>query len=241
MLYRLQGGILLIDLDAVYPNAKRRPVTSARNGREKLKRLNNRILLRGVRDLAATDRDLALIASRHGPPPLWEREEGFHTLIHIILEQQVSLASARAAYNRLEQVTRSVTPENFLQLSDTQLKQIGFSRQKTQYGRNLASDVLERRLDLAGLQKLDDHDAKTELMRVKGIGTWTAEIYLLMALGRRDIWPTGDLAIASAVQRVKGLTTRPTDRDLIEMSEAWRPWRAVAARLLWHFYLSERK
>ena len=159
-----------------------------------MKRLNNRILLRGVRDLAATDRDLALIASRHGPPPLWEREEGFHTLIHIILEQQVSLASARAAYNRLEQATRSVTPENFLQLNDTQLKQIGFSRQKTQYGRNLAADVLERRLDLAGLQKLDDHDAKTELMRVKGIGTWTADIYLLMALGRRDIWPTGDIS-----------------------------------------------
>jgi DNA-3-methyladenine glycosylase II len=239
MFYRLEAESCRMSRMA-FILTRSRDLGQARGLAGTLKRLNNRILLRGVRDLSATDRELAMIASRHGPPPLWEREEGFHTLIRIILEQQVSLASADAAYNRLERVTRLLTPKSFLKLNDRQLKEIGFSRQKTGYGRNLALAVIERRLDLQGLEKLDDEHARMELTRVKGIGTWSADIYMLMALGRRDIWPTGDLAIASAVQRVKGLPTRPSQEDLSEMSQAWRPWRAVAARLLWHFYLAER-
>ncbi len=205
------------------------------------KRLSHPTLLKGVRELAERDEDLAKIVSTYGPPPLWEREQGFHTLIHIILGQQVSLASAKAAYNRLEEAVNPLTPKNFLGLTDKELKQIGFSRQKTKYGRELANALLDGSLDLSGLGKLEDQEAKEQLMKVKGIGPWTADIYLLMALGRPDIWPKGDLALEVAIQRVKGWLKRPTPEEARKMSEEWRPWRAVAARLLWHFYLSEGK
>ncbi len=162
-------------------------------------------------------------------------------MIHIILGQQVSLASAKAAYNRLEEAVNPLTPKNFLGLTDKELKQIGFSRQKTKYGRELANALLDGSLDLSGLGKLEDQEAKEQLMKVKGIGPWTADIYLLMALGRPDIWPKGDLALEVAIQRVKGWLKRPTPEEARKMSEEWRPWRAVAARLLWHFYLSEGK
>jgi DNA-3-methyladenine glycosylase II len=196
------------------------------------KRLNHLILRKGVLELAKRDEDFAKIVSTYGPPPLWEREQGFHTLIHIILEQQVSLASAKAAYNRLEEAVSPLEPKNFLGLTDEELNQIGFSRQKTRYGRELANAILDGSLDLSSLGKLED---------VKGIGPWTADIYLLMALGRPDIWPRGDLALEVAIQRVKGWLRRPTPEEMRKMSDEWQPWRAVAARLLWHFYLCERK
>lgn len=205
------------------------------------KRLSRITLLKGVRDLAARDKDLAKIASTYGPPPLWEREPGFHTLLHIILEQQVSLASARACYNRLTQAVHPLTPTHFLRLNNDELKQIGFSRQKIIYGRALANAIIEKSIDLENLGTLQDEEAKEQLMKVKGIGSWTADIYLLMALGRPDIWPKGDLALEQAVQRIKGMSKRPTSEQVKEMSEGWQPWRAVAARLLWHFYLSERR
>ena len=176
--------------------------------------------------------------SLYGPPPLWKREEGFHTLIHIILEQQVSLASAKAAYERLVEALRVLTPENFLNLDDEELKTIGFSRQKTRYGRNLAEAVIQGALDPESLGMLEDAEVRSRLMSLKGIGAWTADIYLLMALGRPDIWPTGDLALAVAVQQLKQMSHRPTTQALADLSEDWRPWRAVAARILWHFYLS---
>ena len=204
-----------------------------------IKRLSNRALLKGVRELANRDGDLARIVSTFGPPPLWEREQGFHTLIHIILEQQVSLASAKAAYTRLQEAANPLTPKNFLRLTDEELKQLGFSRQKTSYGRELANAILNGDLYLSGLGKLDDEEAREHLMKVKGIGPWTADIYILMALGRSDIWPQGDLALKVALQRVKGWLKRPTSEEARKLSEDWRPWRAVAARLLWHFYLSE--
>jgi 3-methyladenine DNA glycosylase/8-oxoguanine DNA glycosylase len=122
-----------------------------------------------------------------------------------------------------------------------ELNQIGFSRQKTRYGRELANAILDGSLDLSSLGKLEDQEAKEQLMKVKGIGPWTADIYLLMALGRPDIWPRGDLALEVAIQRVKGWLRRPTPEEMRKMSDEWQPWRAVAARLLWHFYLCERK
>lgn len=205
------------------------------------KRLNSRILLEGVQDLAERDEGFARIRSAYGPPPLWEREQGFHTLIHIILEQQVSLASAKAAYNRLEVAVNPLTPSNFLELTDEELKRIGFSRQKTRYGRELAKAIIAGNLDLSGLGNLEDEEAKEQLMKVTGIGPWTADIYLLMALGRPDIWPNGDLALEIAIQKIKGWPKRPTSEEVRVMSLKWQPWRAVAARLLWHYYLSERK
>jgi DNA-3-methyladenine glycosylase II len=174
----------------------------------------------------------------YGPPPLWAREPGFHTLIHIILEQQVSLASAKAAYDRLVAATGRLVPERFLALSDAELKTVGFSRQKAAYGRGLAQAIIDGRLDLASLETLDDAAAKSRLMVVKGIGSWTADIYLLMVLRRPDTWPSGDLALAAAAQRVKRMRSQPTPERLEQMGKSWQPWRAVAARILWHYYLS---
>ncbi len=200
--------------------------------------LDSRTLMEGVRVLIDTDPDLARIVRTYGQPPLWAREPGFPTLIHIILEQQVSLASARATFDRLSAVLDPFTPEKFLTLSDAQLKQIGFSRQKKRYGRILANMILSGCLDLFGLDKLEEQAAKEQLLQVKGIGPWTADIYLLTALRRPDIWPRGDLALAAALQRVKSLPNRPDSEEQEQISAAWRPWRSVAARLLWHYYLS---
>jgi DNA-3-methyladenine glycosylase II len=202
------------------------------------KPLNERSLARAVRYLAGRDPALAKIVNNLGPPPLWAREQGFHTLIHIILEQQVSLSSARAAYDRLLAVAHPLNPERFLQLGDVELKSIGFSRQKTAYGRNLARSIIQGELNIEALAAMDDALVRAELTRIKGIGNWTADIYLLMVLGRRDIWPRGDLALAVAIESVKGLGHRPTPEEVEALGVDWQPWRAVAARILWHYYLS---
>ena len=191
--------------------------------------------------LANRDPDLARIVDRYGPPPLWAREPGFPTLILLILEQQVSLASARAAFNRLADRLDTVTPAAFLELNDDELRSIGFSRQKTGYGRHLAQAIVAGRCDPDALPLLDDDGVRAELVKLKGIGPWTAEIYLLMVLGRPDAWPVHDLALAVAAQAVKGLDARPTPAELGLLAEPWRPWRAVAARLLWHYYLAQRR
>jgi DNA-3-methyladenine glycosylase II len=191
-----------------------------------------------VEELARRDPDLAQIVVRHGLPPLWPREPGFPTLVLLILEQQVSLASARAAFNRLEAVTGAVTPASLLVLTDEQMRSIGFSRQKASYARGLAEAIQAGRFDPSRLVKLPDEEVRRVLTAFRGIGPWTAEIYQLMVLRRADAWPAGDLALAIAAQQVKGLAQRPAPAELGALAEAWRPWRAVAARLLWHHYLS---
>jgi DNA-3-methyladenine glycosylase II len=202
--------------------------------------LDTTSLLRGVRILARRDPDLAQIARRYGPPPLWERDPGFPTLVHLILEQQVSLASARAAFDRLRASLPQFEPSLFLELDDVTLKRIGFSRQKTHYARELANALIARTLDLDRLARLDDAGVHADLTRIKGIGAWTSNVYLLMVLRRPDAFPAGDIALLSAAQRVKRLRKRPSPERLERLAEPWRPWRAVAARLLWHFYLSEK-
>src|SRR5581483_9148798 len=173
--------------------------------------------------------------------PLWEREPGFPTLVHIILEQQVSLASAKAAFDRLHAAISPINPERFLTLDDAELKAIGFSRQKTLYCRLLAQALLDGQLDLNNLHAMGDHEARAVMKQLKGIGDWTADIYLLMVLLRPDVWPKGDLALAVAMQKLKGMKARPTSDELEMMAEGWKPRRAVAARMLWHFYLSGRR
>jgi DNA-3-methyladenine glycosylase II len=200
--------------------------------------LTDTTLSHALADLTACDPRLARIVADYGPPPLWAREPGFPTLVHIILEQQVSLVSARAAFDRLLIIASPLTPERFLELDDATLKAAGFSRQKTRYGRALAAAILSGELDLTALDALDDHAVHTELTKVVGIGRWTADIYLLMALCRPDAWPTGDLALAIAARHALGLAATPGTVELAAIGEAWRPWRAVAARVLWHFYLS---
>jgi DNA-3-methyladenine glycosylase II len=189
-------------------------------------------------DLTGRDLRLARIVAEFGPPPLWARKPGFPTLLRIILEQQVSLASARAAFDRLLAVATPLTPERFLELDDVTLKTAGFSRQKTRYGRELARAILSGDLDLAALAALDDHAVHAELTKIVGIGRWTADIYLLMALCRPDAWPAGDLALAIAARGAFDLPSVPSPSELTALGEPWRPWRAVAARILWHFYLS---
>jgi DNA-3-methyladenine glycosylase II len=171
---------------------------------------------------------------------LWDREPGFPTLLHIILEQQVSLASARAAFDRLRTVADPLTPERLLELTDEELLRIGFSRQKARYGRAVAAAIQSGSLDLGGLGGLDDQAVHDALQAVPGIGPWTSTIYLLMVLGRPDVWPVGDIALAAAVGEVKGLGRRPDAVEMSELGEAWRPWRSVAARLFWHDYVSRR-
>jgi DNA-3-methyladenine glycosylase II len=202
--------------------------------------LNEERFSESVRLLTGRDEHLAEVVKTYGQPPLWVREPGFPTLVYIILEQQVSLASARAAFERLKAAVRPLTPKRFLRLNDAELLRMGFSRQKTLYTRLLAESLARRHFNLRYLYDLPDDSAHKMLMAFKGIGRWTADIYLLSALRRPDIWPTGDLALATAVQEVKRLRQRPSPEKLEALSAPWRPWRAVAARLFWHAYLCKR-
>lgn len=203
-------------------------------------KLTKKIYNEALRELILRDADLLRIYKTHGAPPTWQREEGFHTLVHIILEQQVSLASAKAAFDKLSKTISVVNPENFLTLDDATLKQIGFSRQKTLYCRLLAEEIAEEKLDLKALAKMHDAEVRERLKRLKGIGDWTVDIYLLMSLMRPDAYPKGDLALAIAVHEVKKLKSRPTPEQLEEISKPWQPFRAVATRIFWQHYLSTR-
>jgi DNA-3-methyladenine glycosylase II len=206
----------------------------------KVAKLTQSIFDEALLELVDCDPDLGAIIEAHGPPPMWSRKPGFATLIHIILEQQVSLASAQAAYDKLLQQVPDLTPANFLALDDGALRSTGFSRQKTRYCRILASAVGDGTLPLQDLEDMPEHQARKRLQALTGIGRWTADVYLLMALGRPDIWPVGDLALVLAVQNVKGLATRPDSNQMEDLAEPWKPWRAIAARILWHHYLSSR-
>jgi DNA-3-methyladenine glycosylase II len=192
-----------------------------------------------VTELSASDPDLAAIVERHGIPEFWAREPGFATLVLLILEQQVSLASARAAYDRLALRLGELTPHGVLESSDAELRVDGFSRQKNRYVRGLAAAIEGGELDLDAVAALDDDEVRVALIALPGIGPWTAEVYLLSALRRPDTWPTGDIALQEGARRAKRLAARPTPDELEAIGDAWRPHRASAARLLWHLYLSE--
>lgn len=204
-----------------------------------IENLNDKRLAAACREFAAADPHLGHVFYTYGTPPLWDREPGFATLLHIILEQQVSLASAKACFDKLTSRLGCVTPELVLTLDDAEMKAVGFSRQKTAYARHLSEAFLDKRIDLDGLHQLPDHEVKAELIKLKGIGEWTSDIYLLMALLRPDVMPKGDIALHTAWHRLSG-EPRPTSDEFLTVAERWRPFRSVAARLLWHFYLSER-
>lgn len=199
--------------------------------------LTREVFTRALAELCARDEDLGEVVARHGPPPMWEREPGFPTLVHIILEQQVSLASARAAFGRLVAAASPLTPPNFLTFDDSALRGFGFSRQKTIYVRELARAVVAGDFDPRALEHMPDEEARAALMRLKGVGSWTADVYLLMALRRPDVFPAGDLGLLVAAASLKCLPARPTPDELNALAENWRPWRAVAARILWQHYL----
>lgn len=190
-------------------------------------------------ELAAVDPHLSAVVAEYGTPPLWDRSQGFATLLQIILEQQVSLASAKACFDKLDLRLGKVTPANVLTLDDGELRAIGFSRQKTGYARHLSEAILDGRLDLEALAELPDDEVRAELVKLKGIGTWTSDIYLLMALLRADVMPRGDIALHAAWHHLSG-EPRPASDEFLAIAERWAPYRSAAARILWHFYLSEK-
>ena len=191
--------------------------------------------------LAGRDEDLARILKEQGPPPLWKRPQGFPTLVRIILEQQVSLASAAAVYNRLLNALDPFQPASFIAAGESHFRSLGVTRQKASYLFQLAEQLEGKHLRLSALSRMNDDEAKVALMSIKGIGSWSADIYLLMAMRRSDIWPTGDLALATSLMQLKSLKRRPTEDRLHRLAEGWRPYRAVAARMLWQDYLGKRK
>jgi DNA-3-methyladenine glycosylase II len=177
---------------------------------------------------------------RFGPPPLWAREPSFATLVHMILEQQVSLASALAAFERLDEASGGVvTPEALLRLDAAKMRSIGFSRQKAGYARDLALAVTNG-FALSELEAMTDEDARAALVRLRGIGRWTADVYLTMCLLRPDVWPHGDRALVTGSVELLGLAGRPDLDELEAIAGRWRPYRAVAARVIWHHYLRVR-
>lgn len=186
--------------------------------------------------LAAIDPDIARHYAACGLPPVRRQKAGFAGLLRIIMAQQVSAPSAAAFVARLNAAAEPLTPEAFLALDDAALRAVGLSRQKIRYGRALAEDVLSRRIDLRKLTRLDDEEAIEHLIQAKGVGRWTAEIYLLFALRRPDVWPADDLAVQAAAQRLKNLEERPQGEAMRALGEAWRPYRSAAARFLWHLY-----
>ena len=202
--------------------------------------LTKKTLAEGAAYLASRDKDLAGLLKADGVPPLWARKPCFSTLIQIILEQQVSLTSAKAGYDRLVANLAPFTPDRFLEVGSDYLRTLGITRQKAGYCINVAEAIAGDRLDLGALSRMDDLDAFDALTQIKGVGPWSAEIYLLMALRRPDVWPSGDIALIHSVRRVKRLDEQPSPSALAEVAEAWRPFRSIAARMLWQRYLSER-
>jgi DNA-3-methyladenine glycosylase II len=203
--------------------------------------LTRTTLQAGVQELIARDRNLARIVEEFGPPPLWARPRGFPTLVRIILEQQVSLASAAALFARLERdFDGSLTPQRVAALGEPALLSIGFTRQKARYVVGLASGIADGSVSLERIARLDDAEAGNALVQIPGIGPWTAGVYLLMALRRPDVWPPGDLGLHKSMAEVRRLRAVPTSDEAAAFALRWRPWRAVAARLLWHSYLGRR-
>ena len=190
--------------------------------------------------LARKDRHLFAIIKQYGYPPVWTRKGNFQTLIHIILEQQVSLASARAALNKLRTKIGIITPKKLLTLSDEELKACYFSRQKTVYARCLANAIVSKQIILKTFSGLDDGGIRRQLKKIKGIGDWTVDVYLLFALQRTDIFPLGDLAMVNALKEVKQLPKETKQEDLLKLAESWRPYRSIATMLFWHHYIQKR-
>lgn len=193
-------------------------------------------LKRALAALAERDSDLRRILDEHGAPPPRPHPAGFEGLARIIVAQQIAAGAARAIRARLDAACPSMTASAFLDLDDTALRAVGLSRSKIAYCRAAAEAIAGGSLDLDGLRRLDDEAAIAALCTVKGIGRWTAEIYLLFALRRPDMWPTGDLAVRRGIAAAKRLDDDPDPATMDAIAAPWRPYRSAAARLMWHYY-----
>lgn len=190
--------------------------------------------------LAKKDKELKAIIKEHGHPPMWTRPATFQTLILTILEQQVSLASAYAAFKKLKEKIGFVTPDKILGLSDEELRACYFSRQKMLYARELAKAIKTKQLNLKRLAVADEIIVRTELKKIKGIGDWTVDVYLMHALQRTDLFPLGDIALVNSLKEVKQLPHHITKEEMLDIAESWRPYRTIASMILWHAYIKRR-
>jgi DNA-3-methyladenine glycosylase II len=190
--------------------------------------------------LSSKDPELKFIIKTFGYPPMWTRPNTFETLVHIVLEQQVSLASALAALNKLRERLKKITPDKLLELTDEELKACYFSRQKTAYVKSLAASIHKKQFSPKAMEKLPDEEVRAKIIALKGFGNWSADVYLMFVLRRADIFPIGDLAAVNALKQVKKLPKDTATEKLLTLSGAWKPYRTVAAMILWHYYLSLR-
>jgi DNA-3-methyladenine glycosylase II len=190
--------------------------------------------------LAAADTCLAEVIAAYGYPPFWSRPNTFESLVHIILEQQVSLSSALAALNKLREKIQEITPARVLMLTDEELKSCYFSRQKKTYVRYLAEAMISGQIDLRLLEQKENDIIRRELSNLKGIGNWTVDIYLMFILHRQDIFPLGDLAAVNSLKKVKSLPPAVTREEMAHIAGQWKPYRTIACMILWHAYLSSR-
>jgi DNA-3-methyladenine glycosylase II len=191
--------------------------------------------------LAKLDPDLAGIINTYSYPPFWSRPNTFESLVHIILEQQVSLASALSALNKLRERIQEVTPARILLLTDAELRECYLSRQKAAYIKYLAEAVISGQINLMAFEQMEDDEIRRHLIALKGIGNWTVDVYLMFALQRADLFPVGDLAIVNAVKGLKLLPKETTKEELVIIAEQWQPYRTVASMMLWHYYLASPK
>lgn len=191
--------------------------------------------------LAKQDADLHSIIHQYGYPPMWKRNATFETLVHIILEQQVSLASALAALNKLKEKIGEITPDKLLLLSDEELKACYFSRQKIIYTKHLANEIISGQLNLEDVSLMDNDAVRRELIKIKGIGNWTVDVYLMMVLQRSNLFPLGDVALMKSIKETKQLPKETSKEAIAMIAEKWKPHQTIAAFILWHGYLCKRK
>ncbi|MBX3503058.1 MAG: DNA-3-methyladenine glycosylase 2 family protein [Alphaproteobacteria bacterium] len=198
-------------------------------------RLTEEHVLEGMTALGAIDPRFAAGLATYGQPPLRSAEEGYAALLRAIVGQQVSVYAARSIWDRVAALVVPMTPQRLLEFSDAELRACGLSNNKVKFARSLALDTAEKRIVFEHLPELDDDAVIAMLTQAKGIGRWTAEIYMMFALGRPDVMPANDLGIIVAAQHFFGLRRRPDPKRLLTMAEAWRPWRTVASLFLWHY------
>jgi len=193
-----------------------------------------------VNKLSRKDKDLKAIIQQHGHPPMWVRPATFQSLILFILEQQVSLASAYAAFKKLREKIGFVTPAKILYLTDAELRACYFSRQKIVYARELATAVQKKQIQLKRLHDKHEDEVRHELKKIKGIGDWTVDVYLMHSMQRTDLFPLGDIALVNSLKEVKKLHSKVTRDEMLAIAEPWRPYRTIASMILWHAYIQKR-
>lgn len=190
--------------------------------------------------LSKKDIHLKAIIKDHGYPPMWTRKQGFETLVLTILEQQVSLASAFAAYKKLRTRIGTVTPAKILAMSNEELRECYFTRQKQVYVKELATAIVTKQVLLKKFSEMTDGEVRMQLTSVKGIGNWTADVYLMHALQRTDLFPLGDIALVNSLKERKQLPAHTSKEEMLAIAESWRPHRTIAAMILWHAYIIKR-